>query len=180
VEETIESELARLRCPRPERARGNGGERREEMRRLKSAGMRVGSGLRAPPIWTRRRSARYSLVCRVADEQCHGGAAAFTLSTVRADGEITFGSSGLGGGSHLGGELFNIMDNVKLTPVPYKGSAMATLVLSGEIQVAFNNPTSSLPHIKAGRLRLVAVTTRKTLATFAADADDCGVGCGGL
>lgn len=77
-------------------------------------------------------------------------------------GEITFGSSGLGGGSHLGGELFNLLANVKLTHVPYKGSAMATTsVLSGETAVAFNNPTSSLPHIKAGRLRLVAVTTGK-------------------
>jgi len=77
-------------------------------------------------------------------------------------GEITFGSSGLGGGSHLGGELFNLLANVKLLHVPYKGSAMATTsVLSGETSVAFNNPTSSLPHIKAGRLRLVAVTTAK-------------------
>lgn len=75
-------------------------------------------------------------------------------------GEITFGSSGLGGGSHLGGELFNLLAHVKLLHVPYKGSAMATTsVLSGETSVAFNNPTSSLPHIKAGRLRLVAVTT---------------------
>lgn len=75
-------------------------------------------------------------------------------------GEITFGSSGPGGGSHLGGELFNLLARVKLLHVPYKGSAMATMsVLSGETYVAFNNPTSSLPHIRAGRLRLVAVTT---------------------
>lgn len=75
-------------------------------------------------------------------------------------GEIAFGSSGPGGGSHLGGELFNLLAHVKLLHVPYKGSALATTsVLSGETQVAFNNPTSSLPHIKAGRLRLVAVTT---------------------
>jgi tripartite-type tricarboxylate transporter receptor subunit TctC len=77
-------------------------------------------------------------------------------------GEITFGSSGIGGGSHLGGELFNLLADVKLTHVPYKGSAMATTsVLSGETYVAFNNPTSSLPHVRAGRLRLVAVTTPK-------------------
>ncbi len=77
-------------------------------------------------------------------------------------GEITFGSSGPGGGSHLGGELFNLLAKVKLLHIPYKGSAFATTsVLSGETQVAFNNPTSSLPHIKAGRLRLVAVTTAK-------------------
>jgi len=76
--------------------------------------------------------------------------------------QITFSSSGPGGGSHLGGELFNMLAGVKLLHVPYKGSAMATIsVLSGETSVAFNNPTSSLPHIKAGRLRLVAVTTAK-------------------
>lgn len=76
--------------------------------------------------------------------------------------QIAFGSSGPGGGSHLGGELFNLLAKVKLLHVPYKGSAMATTsVLSGETQVAFNNPTSSMPHIKAGRLRLVAVTTAK-------------------
>lgn len=75
-------------------------------------------------------------------------------------GQIAFGSSGPGGGSHLGGELFNVLAKVKLLHVPYKGSALATIsVLSGETQVAFNNPTSSMPHIKAGRLRLVAVTT---------------------
>src|SRR5258706_3400783 len=75
-------------------------------------------------------------------------------------GQITFGSAGLGTGSHLGGELFNMLAGVKLLHVPYKGSAFATTsVLSGETSVAFNNPFSSLPHIKAGRLRMVAVTT---------------------
>jgi tripartite-type tricarboxylate transporter receptor subunit TctC len=74
--------------------------------------------------------------------------------------QITFGSAGLGTGSHLGGELFNLLAGVKLLHVPYRGSAFATTsVLSGETAVAFNNPFSSLPHIKAGRLRMVAVTT---------------------
>ena len=75
-------------------------------------------------------------------------------------GQIAFGSGGLGTGSHLGGELFNMLAGVKLLHVPYKGSAFATTsVLSGETAVAFNNPFSSLPHIKARRLRMVAVTT---------------------
>jgi tripartite-type tricarboxylate transporter receptor subunit TctC len=75
-------------------------------------------------------------------------------------GQITFGSAGLGTGSHLGGELFSALAGVKLLHVPYKGSALATTsVLSGETVVAFNNPFSSLPHIKTGRLRMVAVTT---------------------
>lgn len=83
------------------------------------------------------------------------------LAKARPD-QITFGSSGPGGGSHLGGELFNLLAKVKLLHIPYKGSAFATTsVLSGETQVAFNNPTSSMPHIKGGRLRLVAVTTAK-------------------
>ena len=75
-------------------------------------------------------------------------------------GQITFGSAGLGTASHLGGELFNMLAHVKLVHVPYKGSALATMsVLSGETSVAFTNPFSGLPHIKAGRLRMVAVGT---------------------
>jgi tripartite-type tricarboxylate transporter receptor subunit TctC len=75
-------------------------------------------------------------------------------------GQITFGSAGLGSGSHLGGELFNMLAGVRLLHVPYKGSALATAsVLGGETSVAFTNPISSLPHIKVGRLRMIAVTT---------------------
>ena len=75
-------------------------------------------------------------------------------------GQITFGSAGLGTASHLGGELFNLLAGVKMLHVPYKGSALATTaVLSGETAVAFTNPTASMPHIKAGRLRMIAVTT---------------------
>ena len=75
-------------------------------------------------------------------------------------GEITFASAGLGSGSHLGGELFNMLAGVSLLHVPYKGSALATAsVLGGETSVAFTNPIGALPHIKAGRLRMIAVTT---------------------
>ena len=75
-------------------------------------------------------------------------------------GEITFGSAGLGSGSHLGGELFNLLAGVKLLHVPYKGSALVTTsVLGGETSVAFTNPIGSLPYIKSGRLRMIAVTT---------------------
>jgi tripartite-type tricarboxylate transporter receptor subunit TctC len=74
--------------------------------------------------------------------------------------QITFGSAGLGTGSHLGGELFNMLAGVQLLHVPYKGSALATTsVLGGETSVAFTNPIGSLPHIKLGRLRMIAVTT---------------------
>ena len=69
-------------------------------------------------------------------------------------GEITFGSAGVGTGSHLGGELFNLLKGTKLLHVPYKGSSIVTTaLLSGEVMVAFTNPLSSMPHVKSGRLR---------------------------
>jgi tripartite-type tricarboxylate transporter receptor subunit TctC len=68
--------------------------------------------------------------------------------------DITFGSAGIGSGSHLGGELFKIHARVDLLHVPYKGSALVTnALLSGEVTCAFTNPISSLPHVKAGRIR---------------------------
>jgi tripartite-type tricarboxylate transporter receptor subunit TctC len=68
--------------------------------------------------------------------------------------DITFGSAGIGSGSHLGGELFKIHAGVDLLHVPYKGSAIVTVaLLSGEVICAFTNPISSLPHVKAGRIR---------------------------
>lgn len=74
--------------------------------------------------------------------------------------QIAFGSGGIGSASHLGGELFKLLAGVKMIHVPYKGSALvATSLLSGETAVAFSNPVSYSPHVKAGRLRMLAVTT---------------------
>ena len=73
-------------------------------------------------------------------------------------GEITFGSAGVGSGSHLGGELFKLTQGVNLLHVPYKGSALVTTaLLSGEVMAGFTNPISSLPHVKAGRLRNLGI-----------------------
>src|SRR5512146_1744774 len=80
----------------------------------------------------------------------------------RKPGEISFGSAGVGSGSHLGGELFRHLTGADLIHVPYRGSALATAaLLSGEVAVAFTNPVAAMPLIKAGRLRMIAVTTRK-------------------
>lgn len=74
-------------------------------------------------------------------------------------GEINYASAGTGTGSHLGGELFNQLTGGKLAHVPYRGAAAGTLaLLSGEVQVGFVNITPQLPHIKAGKLRALAVT----------------------
>ena len=75
-------------------------------------------------------------------------------------GEVTFGSAGMGSGSHLGGELFKLLARVNMTHVPYKGSAIVTTaLLSGEVMTAFTNPISSLPHVKAGRLKNLGVSS---------------------
>jgi tripartite-type tricarboxylate transporter receptor subunit TctC len=75
-------------------------------------------------------------------------------------GKINMASSGNGTSVHLSGELFMAMTGVKMTHVPYRGSNPAlTDLLAGQVQVMFDNMPSVLPHIKAGKLRALAVTT---------------------
>jgi tripartite-type tricarboxylate transporter receptor subunit TctC len=72
-------------------------------------------------------------------------------------GALNFGSSGKGTTPHLAGELFNSMARVNIQHVPYRGSApMLTDLLSGQIQVAFDNTV--VAHVRAGRLRALATT----------------------
>ena len=75
-------------------------------------------------------------------------------------GKINWASSGNGTSVHLSGELFKIMTGIDLTHVPYRGSAPAlTDMISGTVQVMFDNMPSSLPHIQADKLRALGVTT---------------------
>ena len=75
-------------------------------------------------------------------------------------GKINWATSGNGTSVHLSGELFKMMTGVQLTNIPYKGSAPAlTDLIAGTVQVIFDNMPPSLPHIKAGKLRALAVTT---------------------
>ena len=77
-------------------------------------------------------------------------------------GKVNMASSGNGTSVHLSGELFMAMTGVKMTHVPYRGSNPAlTDILSGQCQVIFDNMPSVLPHIKADKLRALAVTTEK-------------------
>jgi tripartite-type tricarboxylate transporter receptor subunit TctC len=76
--------------------------------------------------------------------------------------KVNVASSGNGTSIHLSGELFKMMTGTKMTHVPYKGSApMLTDLLAGQVQVTFDNLPSSIGHIKAGKLRALAVTTAK-------------------
>jgi len=75
-------------------------------------------------------------------------------------GKINLASFGTGTASHLSGEMFQMMSGARLLHVPYKGSApMLTDLLGGQVQVAFDNLPASLEHIRAGKLRALAVST---------------------
>jgi tripartite-type tricarboxylate transporter receptor subunit TctC len=75
-------------------------------------------------------------------------------------GKINYASAGTGTSSHLTGELFKMMAGVEMVHVPYRGSTPAlTDLLGGQVQVMFDATPSSLPHIRAGKLRPLAVTT---------------------
>ena len=75
-------------------------------------------------------------------------------------GKLSYASSGSGTSIHMCGELFKILAKVDLVHIPYKGSAPAmTDMIGGQVQVMFDNMPSALPHVKAGKLRALAVTS---------------------
>jgi len=74
-------------------------------------------------------------------------------------GGVAFASSGSGSAQHLAGELFRQRATVDMTHVPYKGGGPALNdVIGGQVPVFFGNMASSLPHVKAGKLRALAIT----------------------
>ena len=75
-------------------------------------------------------------------------------------GKVNMASAGNGGPQHLAGELFKIMAGIDMVHVPYRGSTPAiTDLLAGQVQVMFDVTPSSIPHIRAGKLRALAITT---------------------
>ena len=78
----------------------------------------------------------------------------------KSPGKLTFGSNGNGTGQHLIGAQFNIGSGVDILHVPYKGSGPLTIdLLGGQIDMSFDTVTPVLSHIRAGKLRALAVTT---------------------
>ena len=74
-------------------------------------------------------------------------------------GKLNYGSTGSGSSNHLSMELLMRMTDTKMTHIPYKGSAPATMaILAGEIDVLFDNIPNSLPQLKAGKMKAIAVT----------------------
>src|SRR5262245_56637706 len=79
-------------------------------------------------------------------------------------GTISMGSFGIGSASHLAGEQFKMMAGVNLLHVPYRGGApMITDLVGGQVQVAFDVLATSLPHIRSGGLRALAVAGRERI-----------------
>lgn len=77
-------------------------------------------------------------------------------------GQLNYASTGNGSSPHLAGELLTMMTDTRMVHVPYKGGGPAlTGVLAGEAQLLFNTVVQSLPHIKAGRLKPIAVGSLK-------------------
>jgi tripartite-type tricarboxylate transporter receptor subunit TctC len=75
-------------------------------------------------------------------------------------GKLSMASSGAGSTIHMSGELFKMMTGVQMTHVPYRGSAPAlTDMISGQVHVMFDNIPTSIQHIRAGKLRPIAVTS---------------------
>ncbi|ALM82914.1 tripartite tricarboxylate transporter substrate binding protein [Bordetella sp. N] len=75
-------------------------------------------------------------------------------------GALYFGSAGNGSSHHLAGELFDSMAGVKMTHVPYRGTAAAvTDTIGGQVQVIFDTLPSAMPYVKSGQLRALAVTS---------------------
>ena len=81
--------------------------------------------------------------------------------------KITYASSGVGGAGHLSGELFKLAAGIDMVHIPYKGGGPAmTDLLGGRVDMYAAVPSTALPHVQAGKLRALAVTGPKRLATL--------------
>ena len=82
--------------------------------------------------------------------------------------QITYGTSSIGGPTHLLAELFNTVAGIKTRHIPYKGGAPAVVdLMGGHIHFFFSNPANVATQVKSGRLRAIAVTGQSRTAAFA-------------
>jgi tripartite-type tricarboxylate transporter receptor subunit TctC len=80
-------------------------------------------------------------------------------------GGLNYGSSGVGGGAHLAGEIFKTSAGVQLTHIPYKGAAPAMAdLLGGQVTMVFDPIPTSITQVRAGRIKAVAITSAKRSA----------------
>ena len=80
-------------------------------------------------------------------------------------GKYSFGTSGVGGATHVSAELFKALAGIDIVHVPYKGSGqMMADLLTGQVQIAFDQISSSIAHVKSGRLRALGISTARRSA----------------
>ncbi len=83
-------------------------------------------------------------------------------------GRVAFGSSGIGAAAHLTSEMFKQMTGTDMVHVPYKGSAPAVQdLMSGQIQILIDSPSSMMPHVRAGKIKALAMLARERLPAAA-------------
>lgn len=88
--------------------------------------------------------------------------------------KYNFGTSGAGGPQHLMGEIFKSATSTRIVHIPYKGAAPAAqALLAGETQVSFGTPTNTMPHVRTGKLRALAVSAPRR-SPFAPDVPTLG------
>lgn len=91
----------------------------------------------------------------------------FIALAKKRPGELTYGSAGNGGTGHVAAEMFSQQAGIKMMHIPYKGNAPATTdLVGGQIMLMFDQVSTSVGYIKAGRLRGLAVTTKKRSPVF--------------
>jgi tripartite-type tricarboxylate transporter receptor subunit TctC len=82
-------------------------------------------------------------------------------------GKMTYASSGLGSTQHLAGEMFQLITGTQLIHIPYKGSGQAiTDLIGGQVQMNFDTMPPVLPHIQAGKINALAISTPQRLASL--------------
>lgn len=91
----------------------------------------------------------------------------FIALAKKRPGELTYGSAGNGGTGHVAAEMFSEQAGIKLMHIPYKGNAPATTdLVGGQIMLMFDQISTSVGYINSGRLRGLAVTSKKRSALF--------------
>jgi tripartite-type tricarboxylate transporter receptor subunit TctC len=98
----------------------------------------------------------------VANESFPAKSAAELIEYAKANpGKVSIGSFGTGSTSHVAGELLKMMTGIEMVHVPYRGGApMVTDLMGGQVNLAIDVLTGSLPHIKAGKIRILAVLSK--------------------
>ena len=91
----------------------------------------------------------------------------FVVLAKRRPGELNYASSGIGTGSHLSAEYFRHAAGINLVHVPYKGTGQAMGdLLGGQVVLMFDQPVSSLPHVKVGKLKVLGISSGKRFPTL--------------